>query len=180
MGRLTSAERGHAAMFGTEVALLATNLDCWHFPATVRRIVDLAAALYQTGLATAHTKGRHPIVHVEQLHSSFACCIKKGFGAVTIQETYSLWRWEQNFVAFPSASTNTRFRHPGMVRMLSGGGWLGRRPLLLNSPAHRRPQKSCAKKKVSSVTRIGAFSMYTGFTLQFFDNVSILPNAPSV
>jgi hypothetical protein len=28
-----SAERGHAAMFGTEVALLASDLNCWHFPA---------------------------------------------------------------------------------------------------------------------------------------------------
>jgi hypothetical protein len=151
MGKLTSAERSHAAMIGTEVALLATDLDCWHFPTTIRRIVDLAVALYQTRLATAHTKCRHPIVHVEQPHCSFACCIRKGFAAVTIQETYSLWRWEQNFVAFPSASTNARFRHSGMVHMLSRGGGLGRRPLLLNSPAHRRPQKSCAKKKVSSV-----------------------------
>jgi hypothetical protein len=63
MGRLTSAERGHAATFGTEVTSLATDLNCRHFPATVWRIVDLA--LYQTGLAKPHTKGRHPLVHVE-------------------------------------------------------------------------------------------------------------------
>jgi hypothetical protein len=68
MGKLTSAERGHAAMFGTEVALLATDLNCWHFPAALWRIVDLA--LYQTGLAKPHTKGRHPLVHVEQPHCS--------------------------------------------------------------------------------------------------------------
>jgi hypothetical protein len=28
-----SAERGHAAMFGTEVALFASDLNGWHFPA---------------------------------------------------------------------------------------------------------------------------------------------------
>lgn len=68
MGRLTSAERGHAAMFGTEVALLASDLNCWHFPATLWRIVELA--LCQTGLAKPHTKGRRPLVHVEQPHCS--------------------------------------------------------------------------------------------------------------
>ena len=35
--------------------------------------------------------------------------------------------------------------------MLSRSGGLGRRPLLLNSPAHRSPQKSCAKKKKSEL-----------------------------
>ena len=67
MNRLTSAERGHAAMFGTEVALLATDLNCWHFLATSWRI-DLA--LYQTGLAKPHTKGRHPLVQVGRPHCS--------------------------------------------------------------------------------------------------------------
>ena len=144
MGRLTSAERGHAAMFGTEVALFASDLNGWHFPATLWRIVDLA--LCQTGVAKPHTKGRLPLVHVEQPHCSLHHVSEVVLGQ-SPPETYSLWRWEQNFVAFPSASTNARFRHPGMMHMTSRDGGLERRPLLLNSPAHRRPQKSCAKKK---------------------------------
>jgi len=66
MGRLTSVERGRAAMFGTKVALLVSVLNLWHFLATLWRIVDLAPC--QTGLAKPHTKGRHLLVHVEQPH----------------------------------------------------------------------------------------------------------------
>lgn len=78
MGKLTSAKRSHTAMFGTKVALLATDLNCWHFPATLGRIVDLA--LCQTGLAEPRTKGTHPIVHVEQPHCSLHVVSEKVSG----------------------------------------------------------------------------------------------------
>ena len=149
MDRPTFAERGHAATSGTEVALLATDLNCRHFLATLWRI---ELVLYQTVLAKPHTKGRHPLVHVERPRCSLHVVSEEGSGQVTIQGTYSLWRWVQNFVAFPSASTNARFRHPGMMHMTScGGGGLERCPLFLNSWAHRRPQKSCAKKNRAHV-----------------------------
>ena len=70
-GQLTFVERILAAMFGTEVALLASDINCWHFPATLWRIVDLT--LCQTGLAKPHTKGRHPPVHVGQPHDAGHC-----------------------------------------------------------------------------------------------------------
>jgi len=37
MGKQTSAERSQAATFGTEVALLATDINCWHVPASLWR-----------------------------------------------------------------------------------------------------------------------------------------------
>ena len=46
MGQLTSAERRRAAAFGTKVALLSTNLDCWLFPAT---LWDSSIERYATG-----------------------------------------------------------------------------------------------------------------------------------